>query len=55
MRMFSRSAGLGRILAAVAVVIFALAAIGEWPSALQDDVEPVALGLALLAASLAVP
>jgi hypothetical protein len=55
MRMFSRSAGLGRILAVVAVVVFALAAIGEWPSDLQDDLEPMALGLALLAASFVVP
>jgi hypothetical protein len=51
--MFSKGAGLGRILALAAVVVFALAAIGEWPSDLEDDLEPVALGLALLAGSLA--
>ena len=53
MRMFSKGAGLGRILAVVAVVIFVLAAIGEWPSDLQDDLDPIPLGLALLAGSLA--
>jgi hypothetical protein len=42
---------LGRLLAAVAAVIFFVAALGEWPSDFEDDVEPVALGLALLAAS----
>jgi hypothetical protein len=47
--------GLGKILALVAVIIFAIAAIGEWPSDLQDDLEPVALGLAFLAASFVVP
>ncbi|HWC30281.1 MAG TPA: hypothetical protein VG845_09385 [Dehalococcoidia bacterium] len=47
--------GLGRILAIIAAVIFVVAAIGEWPSDLQDDVEPVALGLAVLAVSFAVP
>ena len=36
-----------------ALIIFVLAAIGEWPSDLEDDVEPVALGLAFLAGSLA--
>ena len=55
MRMLKGSTGLGRILALVAVVIFVVAAIGEWPSDLQDDVEPVALGLAFLAASFVVP
>ena len=47
--------GPSRLLALVAVVIFAVAALGEWPSDLQDDVEPVALGLAVLAASFVVP
>jgi len=47
--------GLGRLLALVAVVIFAVAALGEWPENLQDDVEPIALGLAVLAASFVVP
>ena len=47
--------GLGKLLALVAVVIFAVASIGEWPSDLQDDLEPVALGLAVLAASFVVP
>jgi hypothetical protein len=41
----------GKLLALVAVVIFVLAAIGSWPDSLQDDVEPVALGLAFLAGS----
>jgi hypothetical protein len=52
--MFSKGAGLGKILALAAVVVFALAAIGEWPSDLQGDLDPVPLGLALLAGSLAV-
>lgn len=55
MRAFKGGMGPGRLLALVAVVIFALAAIGEWPSDLQDDLEPVALGLAFLAASFVVP
>ena len=45
----------GRILALIAVVIFVLAAVGEWPQDLSDDLEPVALGLAFLAASFVVP
>jgi len=45
----------GKLLAIVAVVIFVLAAVGEWPTSLQDDLEPVALGLAFLAASIALP
>lgn len=40
-----------KLLALVAVIIFVLAAIGSWPDSLQDDVEPVALGLAFLAGS----
>jgi hypothetical protein len=47
--------GPGRILALVAVVIFALAAIGEWPDSLADDLDAVPLGLAFLAASFVVP
>jgi hypothetical protein len=39
----------------LAAVIFVIAALGEWPSDLQDDVEPVALGLAVLPASFALP
>jgi hypothetical protein len=46
--------GFGRILALVAVIIFVVASIGEWPSDL-DDFEPVSLGLAFLAASFVVP
>ena len=49
------SMGLGRILALIAVIIFVVAAIGEWPDDLRDDVEPVALGLAFLAASFVFP
>jgi hypothetical protein len=45
----------GRVLALVAVIIFALAALGEWPDSLADDVEPVALGLAFFAASFVLP
>jgi hypothetical protein len=45
----------GRVLALVAVIVFVLASIGEWPDSLADDLEPVALGLALLAASFVVP
>ena len=41
----------GRLLALVAVIIFVVAAIGEWPADL-DDFEPIALGLAFLAGSL---
>ena len=55
MRMLKGSTGLGRIFALVAVVIFVVAALGEWPSDLDEDVEPVALGLAFLAASFVVP
>ena len=46
---------LSKVLTAVAAVVFFIAAIGEWPTDLQDDVEPVALGLALLAVSFVVP
>ncbi len=45
----------GRILALVAVIIFALASLGEWPTSLADEVEPIALGLAFLAASFVLP
>ena len=43
-----------RLLALIATIIFVLAALGEWPSSLRDDVEPIALGLAFLAASFVV-
>lgn len=46
---------LGRILALVAVIIFVLAAVDAWPDGLRGDLEPVALGLAFLAASFVVP
>ena len=46
---------IGRLLALVAVIIFILASIGEWPSSLRDDFEPIALGLAFLAASFVAP
>ena len=55
MRKFAGGMGLGRILALVAVIIFAVAAIGEWPSDLQDDVDAIPLGLAFLAASFVLP
>ncbi len=54
MRGLTTGMGLGRLLALVAVIIFVVAAIGEWPSDL-DDFEPVSLGLAFLAASFVVP
>ena len=47
--------GAGKLLALVAVVIFVLASLGAWPDSLADDVEPVALGLAFLAASFVLP
>ena len=47
--------GPGKLLALVAAVIFAVAALGEWPADLADDVEPVALGLAVLAVSFVLP
>ena len=46
-----RGMGAGRLLALIATIILVVAAIGEWPSSLRDDVEPVALGLAFLAGS----
>ena len=49
------SLGPGRILALIAMVIFVIAAIGEWPDSLADDVDAVPLGLAFLAASFVVP
>ena len=51
MRGLAAGTSLGRILALVAVIIFVVAALGEWPTDL-DEVEPVALGLAFLAGSL---
>jgi hypothetical protein len=53
--MLRRGIGTGRLLALIAAVIFVLAAIGSWPDSLQDDVEPIALGLAFLAASFVLP
>jgi hypothetical protein len=47
--------GPGRILALVAAVIFIVAAFGEWPQSLADDVDALTLGLAFLAASFVVP
>ena len=46
---------ISRILALVAAIIFIIAAIGQWPDDLRDDLEPVALGLAFLALSFAIP
>ena len=40
-----------KLLALIAVIIFVLSAVGSWPDSLADDVEPIALGLALLAGS----
>ena len=37
---------IGKILALVAVIIFVLASLGDWPSSLGKTFEPVALGLA---------
>jgi len=53
MRNFPMS--IGKVLALIAVIIFVLASFGAWPDDLRDDVEPVALGLAFLAASFVVP
>jgi hypothetical protein len=46
---------IGKVLALIAVIIFVLASLGSWPDSLQKDLEPVALGLAFLAASFVVP
>ncbi len=46
---------IGRLLALIAVIIFVRASVGSWPDSLQKDLEPVALGLAFLAASFVVP
>jgi hypothetical protein len=53
--MFGKGMGTGRLLAIVACIIFVLAAIGSWPDSLRDDIEPIALGLAFLAAAVALP
>lgn len=50
-----RKSSLGRVLALVAVIIFVLASLDAWPDDLQDDLEPMALGLAFLAASFVLP
>ncbi len=50
-----RKMSAGRVLALVAVIIFVLASLGQWPASLSDDVEPIALGLAFLAASFVLP
>jgi hypothetical protein len=47
--------GPGRLLALIATVIFVLAGLDAWPDDLQDNVEPVAIGLAFLAASFVLP
>ncbi len=47
--------GMSRILSMIAVLIFVLAAFGAWPASLSDDVDPIALGLAFLAASFVLP
>jgi hypothetical protein len=49
------SLGSGRLLALIAAIIFLVASLGSWPDSLADDVEPVALGLAFLAASFVLP
>ena len=46
---------IGRLLALVAMIIFILASVGEWPSSIGENFEPVSLGLALLAASFVLP
>ena len=46
---------ISRILALLAAIVFLLAAIGVWPDDLRDDLEPIALGLALLALSFVIP
>jgi hypothetical protein len=51
MKTLGAGMGLGKVAAIIAVIIFAVAALGEWPAGLADDVEPVAAGLAFLAAS----
>ena len=43
-----------KLLALIAVIVFALAAVGSFPDSLRDDVDPIALGLALLAGSMIV-
>ena len=43
--------GASKLLLIVAVVIFILASLGAWPDDLRDDLEPVALGLAFVAAA----
>jgi hypothetical protein len=53
--MFAKGMGIGKILAIIACIIFVLAALGSWPDSLRDDVEPIALGLAFLAAAVALP
>ena len=53
--MFAKGMGTGRLLAIVAAIIFVLAALGSWPDSLRDDIEPIALGLAFLAAAVALP
>ena len=47
--------GMSRILSMIAVLIFVLAAFGAWPTSLSEDVDPIALGLAFLAASFVLP
>jgi hypothetical protein len=47
--------GASRILVLIAVIVFVLAALDAWPDDLRDNLEPVALGLALFAASFLLP
>jgi hypothetical protein len=53
--MVAKLFGMGKILAMIAVIIFVLATFGVWPDSLAEDVDPVALGLAFLAASFVLP
>jgi len=43
-----------KVCALIALVIFVLAAFGAWPNVLADA-EPIALGLAFIAASMVLP
>ena len=43
-----------KLLALIAVIVFVLEAVGSFPDSLRDDLNPIALGLALLAGSMIV-